>query len=193
MSKTQNESDQNKIILLSPDQVLIQESIFNCFIQDKPQDYDHHLNALKHSINTWGQLVPIVVFKDQDHRYHLVDGFKRMAAHASSTEQLPAIVLPKTLTLTDAFIFRLHACPELTAVQKIRIFKTLKMAQTNTTKLMDNILPLMSFEPHKQLVSKLNKTATLSENLLRYCHQKKFSFKQIFRLTHFPEIGRAHV
>jgi hypothetical protein len=171
--------------------VLIDDSRFALreFLFDSVSEPSCHINTFC----TLGILYPIIVYKDSKGLIHLVDGRKRAEYAKQSDERIiRAMVLPETTPVTD--IVSLIHCNKRNEIESSVMNKvqflcfTISMNVPESWILQVLCVPL-EFRPHTEFLQECEHIFNLPRQLRQFCHEKKFSMKQLLNLSYYsPDI-----
>lgn len=171
--------------------VLIDDSRFALqdFLFDSVAEPSCHINTFC----TLGILYPIVVYKDRKGVLHLVDGKKRAEyAKQSGERMIRAMVLPGTTPVTD--IVSLIHCNkrneiESSVMNKVQ-FICFAISMNVPESWIFNVLCVpLEFRPHSEFLRECERIFHLPKQLRQFCHEKKFSLKQLLNLSYYsPDI-----
>jgi hypothetical protein len=168
--------------------VLIDDSRFALqdYLFDAAAEPSCHINTFC----TLGILYPIIVYKDRKGLIHLVDGRKRAEyAKQSDERMIRAMVLPETTPVTD--IVSLIHCNKrneiessvMNKVQFICFAISMNLPESWILKVL--CVPL-DFRPHSEFLRESERIYHLPRQLRQFCHEKKFSLKQLLNLSYYP-------
>ncbi|KPK02899.1 MAG: hypothetical protein AMK71_00705 [Nitrospira bacterium SG8_35_4] len=171
--------------------VLINDSRFALrdFIFDSISEPSCHLNTFC----TLGILYPIVVYRDRKGLIHLVDGRKRAEYAKQSDERLiRAMVLPETTPVTD--IVSLIHCNrrndiESSVMNKVQFLCFAISMNVPESWILKVLCGALEFKPHTEFLRECERIFHLPRELRQFCHEKKFSLKQLLNLSYYsPDI-----
>ncbi|RJQ17518.1 MAG: hypothetical protein C4560_08835 [Nitrospiraceae bacterium] len=137
-----------------------------------------------------GTIHPIIVCRDMSGQVHLIDGAKRIYFAGLRQPGISAIVLTDATPVTD--IISLIQCDKRNEIDQSVINKVmficfaLSLGAPESWVLESLCVPL-GFRPYNDFLKDCGRINNLPEELRRFCHEKKFSLKQILNLTHYPE------
>lgn len=145
---------------------------------------------LRASIAELGQIDPVTVHEVADGEYHLVDGFARCACLAMEgaafvdANVVAAEASPESLM---RYYFLAHQPRILeSAAQRVRFLSLARRCGVGDETLVQHFLPMVGFEAHPRLLRRCEAVAALPEEVLQFCHEKRFSLKQCLHLTRHP-------
>jgi hypothetical protein len=174
--------------LININDILVEESRFslNGFL------FESHGNkaSTEDSFEHLGILHPVIVFKDKDGRLHLVDGKKRVnSAMQRLKEKIGAIVLPESTPVTDIITLILSeksAEIEQSVINKILFICFAKRAAVSESWIINSLCRQFVFKPYSEFLKDCERINDLPEEIKSFCHEKKFSMRQIMNLSHYP-------
>ncbi len=143
------------------------------------------------SFDTLGILYPVILFTDNSHQYHLVDGRKRVQFAKEMKEPLiRANVLPENTPVTD--IITLIFCNkrndiERSVMNRVRFLCYAMALNAPDSWILQSLCVPFEFKPHSSFLRECERINSLPKELKTFCHEKKFSFKQMLNLTLYPE------
>ncbi len=143
------------------------------------------------SFDTFGILDPIIVYKDDNKRLHLIDGRKRVQFAMLSNEPLiRATVLPQATPVTD--IITLILCNkryeiEFSAINKVQFIYFASSLNAPEKWILDSLCIPFEFKPHRDFFRECERIFSLPRELKHFCHEKKFSYKQLLNLSYHPK------
>jgi hypothetical protein len=131
-------------------------------------------------------LSPLLI-TEKNNTFYLIDGFSRLAyARYAQIITLPCII--KQIDDESAAELILQEKSEQisgNAAVKIRFVSFLKRLEIKDEIIINNFLPKLNMEPHEKIYRRMEKTALLPEEVLNFCQEKNFSFKQCYNLTRY--------
>lgn len=143
------------------------------------------------SFDTLGILYPVIVYVDNKKRYHLVDGRKRVQFAKEMREpRIRTALLPENTPVTD--IITLIFCNKRTDIEssimnKIQFLCFAMALNAPESWLLESFCIPFEFKPHSSFLRECERINHLPKGLRLFCHEKKFSFKQLLNLTFYPE------
>ncbi|MBI5664511.1 MAG: ParB N-terminal domain-containing protein [Nitrospirae bacterium] len=143
------------------------------------------------SFDAFGILDPIIVYKDDKKRLHLVDGLKRVQfAILNKETMVRATVLPASTPVTD--LITLILCNkryeiEYSAINKIQFIYFASSLNAPESWIMNSLCIPFEFKPHRDFFRECERINNLPKELKLFCHDKKFSYKQLLNLTYHPK------
>jgi len=171
--------------------VLIDDSRFALrkFLFDSVSEPSCHINTFC----TLGILYPIIVYKDSKGPVHLVDGRKRAEyAKQSQDRMIRAMVLPGTTPVTD--IVSLIHCNkrndiESSVMNKVQFLCFAISMNVPESWILKVLCGALEFRPHTEFLRECERIFHLPRQLRQFCHEKKFSLKQLLNLSYYsPDI-----
>jgi hypothetical protein len=168
--------------------ILIDDSRFSLrqFLFESAPAQSCHVNTFC----TLGILYPIIVFKDAKGLYHLVDGLKRVEyANQSQDHVIRAMVLPENTPFTD--IISLLLCNkrneiESSAMNKIQFLCFAISLNAPESWILQILCAPFEFKPHSEFLRECERIFHLPKDIRLFCHEKKFSLKQLINLSYYP-------
>ena len=144
--------------------------------------------ALQLSMQQMGLLSPIIVHRHQG-KYCILDGFKRLQiAETLQIKELPCHVLPPNTPLLQLAVFLFQKNQPIlidSAAQRSKFFthfQQLGLTKDDTGAL----FTLMGIENHPRLLRQYLSVGELPDDVLIFCHEKRFSLKQCTHLSKHP-------
>jgi hypothetical protein len=171
--------------------LLIDDSRFalHNFLFDSVSVPSCHINTFC----TLGILYPIIVYKDRKGLVHLVDGRKRAEyAKQSEDRMIRAMVLPDTTPVTD--IVSLIHCNkrndiESSVMNKVQFLCFAISMNVPESWILKVLCVPLEFKPHTEFLRECERIFHLPRQLRQFCHEKKFSLKQLLNLSYYsPDI-----
>lgn len=142
------------------------------------------------SYDRFGIIYSIIVQRDKNGRFHLINGRKRVQyAMQNNPNLIRATVLPETTPITD--IVALTLCDKRNEINSSVINKisflcyALSLNVPESWILQSLCIPL-ELKPHTQFLRECDRIYNLPKGLKLFCHDKKFSLKQLINLTRCP-------
>jgi hypothetical protein len=168
--------------------ILIDDSRFSLrhFIFESSPDQSCHVNTFC----TLGILYPIIVFEDEKGFFHLIDGRKRVEYAKQSREHvIRAMVLPENTPCTD--IISLLLCNkrddiESSVLNRIQFLCFAISLNAPESWILQILCVPFEFKPHSEFLRECERIFNLPKSIRRFCHEKKFSLKQLVNLSHYP-------
>jgi hypothetical protein len=174
---------------ISIDEILVEKSRFSLrdfLIEGKDND-----PFLSQSFEVTGIVSPVTLFQEGKKIYHLIDGSERIGyARQKKLEAIDATVLPETTAVTD--IITLILCEkrreiESSTVNKIQFIRFALFAGAWESWVLDSLCPSLGCKPSGTFLDDCERIAGLLKKVQRFCHEKKFSLKQVLNMTYIPE------
>jgi len=169
--------------------VLVDDSQFS--VKDYLFESFHAPTCHITSFDTLGILYPIIVFGDNKKRYHLVDGRKRVQfAKEMKEPRIRAAILPASTPVTD--MITLIFCNkrneiESSIINKVQFLCLAMALNASDSWILQSLCVPFEFKPHSSFLQECERINSLPKKLKLFCHEKKFSFKQLLNLTLCPE------
>jgi hypothetical protein len=143
------------------------------------------------SFDNVGIISPVILYKDGTETFHLIDGKKRIQfAKEQQLKTVYAVVLPEVTKTSDIIRFFLNDKRDdindsvINKVQFICFALSLKVSEPW---ILENLCIPMCFRPHSKFLIECGRINNLPKEIKLFCHEKRFSMKQILNLTYFPE------
>jgi hypothetical protein len=142
------------------------------------------------SFKQLGILYPVIVYRDDNDKFHLIDGRKRIHYAKQAREQMiPAIVLSETAQLTD--IITLILCDrekevEQSVMNKILFVCFAMSLKAPATWVLSSLCASFAFKPYSEFLKDCWRINNMPAEMKLFCHEKRFSMKQIINLAHYP-------
>jgi hypothetical protein len=147
--------------------------------------------ALTRSLQELGILSPVTVLKDSSGRYYLIDGFKRVRfALDTSLSAVEAVVLPDSTVVEEVISMILHDKRSIIteSVMNKVCFVSFTVALKATEEwILNDLCKTLELRPHRSILEECERMSALPHELKSFCHEKKFSLKQMLNLSHHPE------
>ena len=175
--------------LININDVLVDKSCFS--LKGFLFESDCNKASIEDSFKHLGILHPVIIYRDKDGRFHLVDGKKRVQfATQSRTEKISSIVLPESTPVTD--IITLILSDRKTEIGQSVINKILFICFTMTVSapepwILSSLCVQLGFKPYFEFLKDCERINHLPEEVKLFCHEKKFSMKQMMNLSYYPE------
>jgi len=142
------------------------------------------------SFNNLGILSPVIVQRGED-GVHLVDGRKRIQyAKQNGMISVDAVVLPVETQVTDIITFILCDKREdigssvMNMVQFICFAVSLNVPEKWA---LESLCVPLGLKPHPNTLHSCGRVNRLPKELRRFCHEKKFSLKQLINMASYPD------
>jgi hypothetical protein len=142
------------------------------------------------SFDTLGILYPVIVYKDAKSQLHLVDGKRRIQfAKEKKETMIRATVLPETTPIMD--IITLLFCNrkyeiESSVMNKIQFIIFTASLNAQESWILQSLCIPFEFKPYGSFLNECEQINNLPKDLKLFCHEKKFSLKQLLNLTYYP-------
>ncbi|MBI5097982.1 MAG: ParB/RepB/Spo0J family partition protein [Nitrospirae bacterium] len=168
--------------------ILIEKSHFS--LSGIIYETDNSGNSLEDSFKQVGVLYPVIVYRDGNNKFHLIDGRKRIHyAKQTAEEAIPAIVLTDTAEITD--IITLMLCNRIKDIEQGVMNKILFVCFAMYLKapepwILNSLCTSFGFKPYSEFLKDCERINNLPAEMKLFCHEKRFSMKQIINLTHYP-------
>jgi hypothetical protein len=171
------------------DDIVAENSRFS--LRDYLFETNLHGTRLMHSLEHMGIVSPVTLYKDSSGLLHLIDGKKRILyAKKKKINRVDAIVLPQATPLTEIismiFYDKKNEINESTINKTQFICFALSSGAPEAWILESLCIPL-EFKPHSDFLQECKRVNNLPQELKLFCHEKRFSLKQILNLTCYPE------
>jgi hypothetical protein len=170
------------------DDILVAESRFS--LGDFLFETEHEQFCYIHSFGSLGILFPVVVQTDDSNRIHLVDGRKRIQyAKRNNIDSISATILPESTPVTD--IITLILCNrrfevESSVMNKVQFLYFVTSLNVPESWVLKSLCTPFEFKPYNDFLRECERIHNLPKKLKQFCHEKKFSFKQLLNITHHP-------
>ncbi len=142
------------------------------------------------SFDSLGILYPIIVYKDNKGRLQLVDGKKRVQhANQNRTDKIRATVLAENTPVTDIIVLILcnkRQDIEASTINKIQFLHFASSLNAPEPWLLHTLCIPFEFKPHSDFLQECERINNLPRELKLFCHDKKFSLKQVLNLSYHP-------
>jgi hypothetical protein len=142
------------------------------------------------SFDALGMLYPITVYMDDKQHFHLIDGRKRIQfAKQNQKDIIHATVLPESTPITD--IIMLLFCNKKTEIEastinKVHFIHFANLLNAPESWILQNLCIPFEFKPHRDFLRECERITQLPKEMKLFCHEKKFSLKQLLNLTYHP-------
>lgn len=145
-----------------------------------------HIN----SFDTLGILYPVIVYKDDKAQLHLVDGRKRIQfARERKEKKVRATILPQSTPVTDIitliFCNRRHEI-ESSAMNRVQFLYFTSLLNAPESWILQSLCIPFEFKPYGEFLDECEQINNLPREIRLFCHEKKFSLKQLINLTYYP-------
>jgi len=168
--------------------ILIEDSMFSLsdYLFALPPSQTCHIN----SFETLGILYPIILYRDDKKRLHLIDGGKRIQfAILNGETMIRATILPESTSVSALIILILcnkrHeiASSAMNRLQFIYFANSLNAPESWITQ---SLCIPFEFKPHRDFFRECEHIYNMPKELKQFCHEKKLSFKQLLNLSYYP-------
>lgn len=174
--------------IIKVEDVLIDDSRFSMrgYLFEPVTALSCHIN----SFDTLGILYPVIVYKDDKSQLHLVDGRKRVQfARERREKTIRATVLPESTPVTDIitliFCNKRHEV-ESSVMNKIQFICFTTSLNASISWILQSLCIPFEFKPYGDFLNECEQVNNLPVELKQFCHEKKFSLKQLLNLTWYP-------
>ncbi len=170
--------------------IVVEKSLFS--LQDFLVNETIYETNLTQSFRRLGILSPVIVYKNNNsNQFHLIDGKKRIDyAKENQLEVINATVLPEKTPITEIltliFYDKRNEITQSMINQIQFIYFALSSGAPESWILEYFCIPL-GLKPHSTFLRECECIYHLPGELKHFCHEKKFSFKQILHLASYPE------
>jgi hypothetical protein len=141
------------------------------------------------SLNKLGILNLVVVQKYEDGRLHLIDGRKRLLyAEKNLVEMVDAVVLSEETPVTDIITLILCGKSEeigSSAINRAQFICFAVSLGVPEEWVLKSLCAPFGLRPHSGTLSECGRICSLPKELKRFCHDKKFSLKQLINLSSY--------
>ncbi len=169
--------------------VLVDDSRFSLsdFLFEFAPEQTCHIN----SFDAFGILDPIIVYKDDNGQLHLVDGMKRIQfAILNKERMIRATVLPETTPVTD--LITLILCNkryeiEFSTINKIQFIYFAGSLNAPEGWILNSLCMPFELKTNRDFFRECERIYNLPKELKLFCHDKKFSLKQMLNITYHPK------
>lgn len=155
-----------------------------------PEPGAKNLILLKNSVNSTGLLTPVLVYRDKESSFHLIDGKKRISiARENGNETIEAKILPADTPLSEiinVICYTNSGRINLSPVNKVLFVLFARSTGVEEDFILHNLCKMMGFKPHSSFLDECEKINRLPHDLKLFCHEKGFSYKQILNLANYP-------
>ncbi len=146
--------------------------------------------ALGISLKKIGIVDPLTVYRDNKGDLHLIDGMKRHAfALDNGVKELYISILPEITQLTDIITLILYTRREdigRSIINKIEFICFALSLNVPDHWIFHNLCKPLGLRPHRTFLDECLRIRSLPGLFKEFCHEKRFSYKQILNLTHHP-------
>lgn len=146
--------------------------------------------TLAASLETLGQLTPVLLHARDDGRFDVIDGFRRAraladAGHKSVRAQVLLTSTPAARVMEATLACRLDEL-QGNVVGKVRFVRLARARGLSAATVVDHFLAPLDLQPHIQVLKRCEAIGALPEAVLDFCEVKSFSMKQCLHLTRHP-------
>ena len=143
------------------------------------------------SFDAFGILDPVIVYRDDKRQFHLIDGRKRIQFAALNRENMiRATILPETTSVRDLITLilcnRRHEI-EYSTINKIQFIYFACTLNAPEPWILQSLCIPFEFKPHRDIFRVFERIYNLPAQLKHFCHDKKYSLKQLLNLTFHPQ------
>lgn len=146
--------------------------------------------ALEKSIKKEGIITPIITYKSDNGEYFLIDGINRLLiAKKSNISEIDCLLvenISKDIFLQMIYTAQYNKISQST-ISKISFLKLAIDIAPNNKELLNNLFPLLGLKNTPQVLKKIEKIASLPEEIILFFHEKNFSYKQCVNLSQYPK------
>ncbi|GBE01218.1 hypothetical protein BMS3Bbin06_01324 [bacterium BMS3Bbin06] len=151
---------------------------------------DDYPPNLKHAVRKLGIISPVTLFRNSEGILHLIDGRKRLEIlREAGKAVVQARILPEDTPLEEVvnLIFLERRGDILSSVMNgagfIHFATTVKIPDEW---IFENLCMPLGFRPHRSFLQEVERIACLPGELRRFCHEKRYSLKQVLNLATYP-------
>ncbi len=168
--------------------ILLDDSKFSLrdYLYASAPDRTCHIN----SFDSLGILYPVILYKDSNAQLHMVDGMKRVQ-HALQNEEttIRAMILPEPTPVTDLVVLILcnkrHVIAS-SAINRIQFVYFANSLNAPESWILQSLCIPFEFKPHSDFFRECDRIHNMPGELKLFCHEKKFSYKQLLNLSYHP-------
>lgn len=154
------------------------------YLYEAAPDRTCHIN----SFDTLGILYPVILYEDNNAQLHLIDGMKRLQYAIQSEEtRIRAMILPESTPITEIIVLILCNKRHLIASSAINKIQFVYFANSLTAPeswIFQSLCIPFEFKPHSDFFRECDRIYNMPKELKLFCHEKKFSFKQLLNLSY---------
>jgi hypothetical protein len=137
-----------------------------------------------------GIVNPVILFRDRESLFHLVDGLKRVqyAGH-KQLKTLAAVVLPEYTPATEIvtlILLNRKSVIEASIINRIRFIRFALLSGAPESWVVDTVCPSFGLKPHSSFLKECGQIESLPAELQHFSHEKRFSLKQLLNLACYP-------
>jgi len=142
------------------------------------------------SFERLGIFQPLIVQQNRDGNCHLVDGYKRIeSAVKDNVQNIDAMILPQDTATEDILLLLLYdnrAIIESSVMNRLQFIQFSLSFGGNHSWIQETLCVSFGFRPYKDFFQDIQEIMKMPVSLRMFCHEKKYSMKQILNLTHYP-------
>ena len=146
---------------------------------------------LVNSFDKSGILYPVVLYKDNKGLLHLIDGRKRLQyAQQNNIQKINATILPEATPIADIIILilcNLRNYIESSVINKVQFICFAKSLNIPESWLLETLCVPLGLKPDAEFLSVCKRIYNLPEKIRIFCHEKKYSLKQLINLTYHSD------
>ncbi len=169
--------------------ILAEESRFS--LKDVLFYPDGDDTVLERHLKAYGILTPVTVLQDGSGRYHLIDGLQRVRyAEDADMLEIGSVVLPGTVSIEEVITLILNDKRSIiteSMMNKICFVSFAVTLKAPEEWIVKDLCRALALKPHRSMLEECERMGALPYELKSFCHEKKFSLKQILNLSHHPE------
>ncbi|MEE9524302.1 MAG: ParB/RepB/Spo0J family partition protein, partial [Thermodesulfovibrionales bacterium] len=173
---------------IQTDDILIDESRFN--LKKALFGIEESDSSLTRSLEEFGILSPVTVFRDRSGGLHLIDGYRRVRfAIDSGLSAVEAVVLPDPTVVEEIISMVLYDKRSIiteSVMNKICFVTFAVSLEAREEWILKDLCKALALKPHRSMLEECERMSALQQELKSFCHEKKFSLKQILNLSHHP-------
>ncbi len=174
--------------LLKVDSIVLEQSPFNyrpfLFLNDEEKD------TIEQSFSFLGILMPLLVYADRNGQYHLIDGERRLCfARKKGLKEIKARILPPETpveALLDYLLYQLRDEVQRSAMNGIGFIHFAVKTGISVDWIFQSLSRLPGFRPDRRFIGEVEKIMDLPLPFRRFCHEKRYSLKQVRNLAALP-------
>ncbi len=139
------------------------------------------------SLDKSGILYPIVIYKDNKGLLNLIDGRKRLQyARQNNIQKINATILPEDVPTADVIVLilcKLKNHIESSVINKVQFVCFAESLNITESWLLESLCVPLGFKPDAEFLIAFKRIYNLPLKIRIFCHEKKFSLKQLINLT----------
>ena len=143
------------------------------------------------SFDKLGILNPVIVQRDEEGRLHLIDGIKRIQyAKQNGMTLVDTVVLPGETLVTDIITFILCGKREdigSSVMNRVQFICFANSLNAPEEWMLESLCVPLGLKPHPGTLRACEHINAMPKELRSFCHDKKFSFKQLINLASYPD------